>query len=100
VSTLTGPPCWPYQSSRTGPSQERGGVAGEPSATLSSVTAAPCSRFLMAPPLPLSKRTDQPGVWSQVFCDHLAELRPDVYAGWDAEQLADRGHPRSPLRVC
>jgi S-DNA-T family DNA segregation ATPase FtsK/SpoIIIE len=31
--------------------------------------------------------TDQAGVWSQVLCDRLAELRPEVYGGWKADQL-------------
>ena len=35
-----------------------------------------------------AERTDQAGVWSQVLCDRLAELRPGTYGGWNPEQLA------------
>lgn len=34
------------------------------------------------------ERTDRVGVWSQELCAKLAELRPDVYGGWDPDALA------------
>ncbi|MEU2713887.1 cell division protein FtsK [Streptomyces sp. NPDC007205] len=32
--------------------------------------------------------SDEPKVWSETVVARLAELRPDVYAGWEPEQLA------------
>jgi len=34
------------------------------------------------------ERLDRQGVWSQDLCAGLAELRPDVYSGWDPDALA------------
>ena len=34
------------------------------------------------------ERMDRQGVWSQDLCAGLAELRPDVYGGWDPDALA------------
>jgi DNA segregation ATPase FtsK/SpoIIIE, S-DNA-T family len=35
-----------------------------------------------------SERADRAGVWSEELCSGLAELRPDVYAGWTPDTLA------------
>lgn len=35
-----------------------------------------------------AERADRTGVWSQDLCSGLAELRPEVYAGWDPDTLA------------
>lgn len=35
-----------------------------------------------------AERADRAGVWSQELCTGLAELRPEIYAGWDPDTLA------------
>ncbi len=35
-----------------------------------------------------SVRADRPGEWSERLCALLAELRPEIYSGWDADALA------------
>jgi len=35
-----------------------------------------------------AERADRPGVWSVDLCAGLAELRPQVYGGWDQDTLA------------
>ncbi|MGH3979600.1 MAG: cell division protein FtsK, partial [Pseudonocardiaceae bacterium] len=35
-----------------------------------------------------SVRTDRPGAWSETLCELLADHRPELYAGWDADALA------------
>ena len=30
---------------------------------------------------------EEPKVWNETVVERLAELRPDVYGGWEAEQL-------------
>ena len=34
------------------------------------------------------ERMDRAGVWSQDLCVGLAELRPEIYGGWDPDALA------------
>jgi S-DNA-T family DNA segregation ATPase FtsK/SpoIIIE len=40
-----------------------------------------------------SVRTDRPGEWSERLCALLAELRPEVYGGWDSDALATALRP-------
>jgi len=40
-----------------------------------------------------AERRDRPGVWSVDLCAGLAQLRPQVYGGWDADTLAASTKP-------
>ncbi|HET6479250.1 MAG TPA: FtsK/SpoIIIE domain-containing protein, partial [Actinoplanes sp.] len=42
---------------------------------------------------------DEKSVWNETLCASLAELRPDVYGGWEAAQLTTALKPHSAIKV-
>lgn len=42
---------------------------------------------------------DEKSAWNETLCAHLAELRPDVYGGWEAAGLTTALKPHTAIKV-
>jgi S-DNA-T family DNA segregation ATPase FtsK/SpoIIIE len=42
---------------------------------------------------------DEKSAWNETLCANLAELRPDVYGGWEAAQLTTALKPHTAIKV-